>query len=204
MAETVHVEHEVTTYANAVGAFVRNYRQKHGITLESIARLGRKFGTTWSLSSVQAIEGGRASITLPTLLTLALVLGRLSGKPLRLVDLLGATELLDRPRDDGRPVRLSWVDRALSGKTVELTDADLGPTRAAYPYSPSFSLAEQRAAQKLGITPRDLRQQTDDLWGHPLEIEALFRSSPNSTPQARGRVTRLLVDEIKASMKEKK
>lgn len=241
---------KTTSYAEAVGEFLRGYRQKHGITLDSIAQLGREFGATWSLSSVQAIEGGRAAPTLPTLLTLGLVLGRLSGEPLRLTDLLGSAEVLDRPYVDGpdQPVLRSWVERALSGHTVELTEADYKHVRerpaeswgkdeehaAAQDHKvplteedrhahvdalweamieppepgkspglrrPAASLAESRAAKRLGIRPLELQQQAIKLWGHSLEAETLSRAGDESTPQARGRVTRVLVDEIRESIK---
>lgn len=242
---------EAKTYADAVGAFVRAYRKQHGITLDSIAQLGRDFGATWSLSSVQAIEGGKAAPTLPTLLTLALVLGRLSGEPLRLADLLGSAEVLDRPYVDApdQPVLASWAKRALSGCQIELTDADYvhvreraagdeddeldraiaqrgsGPMTAEErlahvdalwdamneppepgvhrnPRRPRASLAESRAAKRLGIRPLEIQQRAIQLWGRSLETEALSRAGADSTPQSRGRVTRVLVDEIRESMQE--
>lgn len=61
------------------------------------------------------------------------------------------------------------------------------------------SLAEKRAAQKLGIRPDELQQWADELWGCPLEAESARRSGPEATPQARGRVTRKLVDEIRSA-----
>lgn len=241
---------EAVAYAEAVGTFLRLYRREHGLTLESVAQLGREFGATWSLSSVQAIEAGRAAPTLPTLLTLALVLGRLSGEPLRLADLLGAAEALERPYVDrpDQPVLRAWVDRALSGGSVELTDADYdhargcpteawgahqdlaiaqrgsGPltaderhahvdarweamieppeaARRPSPRHPRISLAESRAAKKLGIRPLEVQQRAIQLWGHSLETESLARAGVDSTPQARGRVTRVLVEEITESTK---
>ncbi|MEO7124170.1 MAG: hypothetical protein ABI400_13845 [Lacisediminihabitans sp.] len=242
---------EAKTYAEAVGAFLRAYRLEHGITLDSIAQVGREFGSTWSLSSVQSIEGGRAAPTLPTLLTLALVLGRLSGEPLRLADLLGSAKALDRPYVDGpdQPVLRSWVERALSGSKVELTDADYEhkldrpapveeeeleravarrgtaplteeerhfqvdalweamnepPEPGEYRRSrrPRVSLAESRAAKKLGIQPLVIQQRAIQLWGRSLEAEALDRAGTDSTAQARGRVTRVLVDEIRDSVED--
>lgn len=242
---------ETETYANAVGRFLRDYRQLHGITLDAVAQLGREFGATWSLSSVQAIEGGRAAPTLPTLLTLALVLGRLSGEPLKLTDLLGSAKALDRPYVDrpDQPFLRSWVERALCGDTVELKDADYHhvyegpeevwdedterevmarmkqpstaedegnlvagirdemlepPEPAEYrsPRRPGVSLAESRAAKKLGIRPLELQQRAIRLWRRSLEAETFSRAGMDSTPQARGRVTRLLVEELQESPKE--
>ena len=243
---------QTTTFAAAVGEFLRAYRQEHGIKLESIAQLGREFGATWSLSSVQSIESGRAAPTLPTLLTLALVLGRLSGEPLRLSDLIGPAEALDRPfiGTPDQPVLRPWVERVLSGGKVELSDTDYkhfqenraldgdedveqsavqrsngpltGEERHAHvdalwdamnvPPAPSehrnsrsarASLAESRAAKKLGVGPLEVQRLAIGLWGRLLEAEAISRAGDDSTPQARGRVTRVLVDELRNSMKEK-
>lgn len=285
---------EATTYAEAVGAFLRGFRSQHGLTLEAIARTGRDYGATWSLSSVQAIEAGKASPTLPTLLTLALVLGTLSGHPLKLIDLLGSAEVFDRPfsGQPERPVHRTLVERALSGQYVQLdandvplsirTDAeplDLeaessiarnlpfgadrnaeagehddpslsayevdseleaallrrdGPLtaeerRAAFeqtleqsqmPPEPAceetetaaFSqstdkptdvpptLAEKRAAKALEISARELQRRAQRLWGRSLEDESARRAGPRSSPQARGRVTRVLVSEVRASI----
>lgn len=237
------------TYASAVGNFLRDYRQAHGITLESVARVGREYGATWSVSSVQAIEGGKAAPTLPTLLTLALSLGRLSGVPLRLADLFRSADLLDRPYmlTANRPVRRSWVDRILSGAPVVLTGADCEEPVASgeeawddelelealarsdemppggrrhdhvdalweamnEPPNPSVrpraggarvSLAESRAAKKLGVQPLELQRRAIRLWGRSLEAEAQHRAGAESAPQARGRVTRLLVEEIRESL----
>lgn len=243
---------EVNTYAEAVGDFLRDYRRRHAITLDAIAQEGREFGATWSLSSVQAIEGGRAAPTLPTLLTLALVLGRLSGEPLRFADMFGSVQALDRPYvvTPDQPVRTAWLQRVLSGLPVELLDADYEHARAVRmsvedegleralsergrgPLTPeeryghvdaqweamneppepgafrsggqrsSASLAESRAAKKLGIRPLELQRRAIQLWGRPLEVEALSRAGGEGSPQARGRITRVLVDEMRDALAE--
>jgi transcriptional regulator with XRE-family HTH domain len=64
----------------------------------------------------------------------------------------------------------------------------------------SGSLAEERAAKKLGISTAQLQNRALDLWAHPLEEESYRRAGMDSTAQARGRVTRVLVDEIRESL----
>ncbi|MDN6458176.1 MAG: helix-turn-helix domain-containing protein [Bifidobacterium crudilactis] len=59
------------------------------------------------------------------------------------------------------------------------------------------SLAEARAAKKLGISVAALREAAIDLWARPLEEESSRRAGPGSSPQARGRITRTLIDEIR-------
>ncbi|TFC62402.1 hypothetical protein E3O62_03795 [Cryobacterium sp. TMT2-15-1] len=64
------------------------------------------------------------------------------------------------------------------------------------------SLAEERAAKKLGISIAQLRQLALDLWARSREEESSRRAGTDSTPQTRGRATRVLVDEIRGSMEE--
>jgi len=235
------------TYSEAVGSFVRSYRQAHGITMESVALAGREYGATWSLSSVQAIEAGKAAPTLPALLMLALTLGKLSGQPLRLADLMGAADNFARPYmlSEEQPVRRSWVEGVLAGDPVVLTEADYvhaerrgdagggdgadpgafsgealaaasrydhvdamweamneppDPLSRTRPQRVGPSLAESRAAKKLGIPPLELQRMAIRLWGRGLEEEAQERAGLASTPQARGRVTRVLIEEARAAL----
>lgn len=238
---------------HAVGAFVSRARSEHGLTLDQIASVARSYGAGWSASSVRNIERGQASLTLPTMLLLALALGHLTGRPLKLSDLLGDAELLALGTDSRYPVRRAWLDAALGGRPVTFDeddtagadDVDRGdfdehfedevlrelrkmrgremthahrqgqleqlteqahmppePKRRFTTSGAAGSLAEERAAKKLGTTGARLRQLAQDLWGRPLEDESSRRAGPGSTPQARGRITRVLVDELRESMKD--
>lgn len=245
---------EVKTIPAAVATFVSRVRREHGLTLDQIAGAARSYGASWSASSVSNIERGQASLTLPTLLFLALALGSLMGRPVTLSNLLGDADVLTLLRDDRHPVKRSWVDGVLNGAAVTLereerTDApdaesdhgideeleeevlrrmrelrgrEMTPAeksgmvaqlleQSQMPPESSGrtlnkgdagSLAEERAAKKLGISIARLRQLALDLWARPLEEESFRRVGPGSTPQARGRVTRVLVEEIRESMKE--
>lgn len=245
---------ETKTIPAAVAAFVSRVRREHGFTLDQVAGAARSYGASWSASSVSNIERGQASLTLPTLLLLALALGSLLGRPLTLSNLLGDVEVLTLVTDDRYSVKRSWVDGALKGAAVtmssdqrldaadaandyqvdeELTDEVLRrmremrgrkmtraeehdqvaqlldqsqmapePATRILAKGDAGSLAEDRAAKKLGISTTRLRQRAIQLWGRSLEAEALNRAGADSTPQARGRVTRVLVDEIRDSMKE--
>lgn len=245
---------ETKSLPAAVGAFVSRARREHGLTLDQIAGAARSYGASWSASSVSNIERGQASLTLPTLLLLALALGKVMGRPLTLSNLLGDAEVLALVADDRYPVKRSWVDDVLRGAEVtsisheridapdaesdfesdegfedevlrkmremrgrELTRAEKfdqvaqrleesqmqpEPADRVSARGDSGSLAEERAAKKLGISLARMRQLALDLWARPLEEESYRRAGTDSTPQARGRVTRLLVDEIRESMKE--
>ena len=239
------------TIAAAVGAFVSQVRRERGLTLDQIARAARSYGASWSASSVSNIERGQASLTLPTLLLLALALGDLLEEPLTLSALLGDVEVLTLVAGGQYPVERSWVDGVLNGaevirRSVDSVDAEddeeideqleaevlrrMRETRgreatraeradqvahlldqSQMPPEPAIrnpsrgdasSLAEERAAKKLGISLDRLRQLAVGLWARSLEEESSRRAGTDSTPQARGRVTRVLVDEIRGSMKE--
>ena len=181
----------------AVGAFVAQMREEHELTFDQIARTARQFGANWSASSVRNIERGQATLTLPTLMHLALALSGPAGRPLRLIDLLGDAKTVAFGR--GIDLTREAFERALSGEPVTLTPDDLSEVqhhRKEVGGQPA-SLAEQRAAHKLGIDAPRLQRLALELWQKPLEDEARRRAGEGSTPQARGRVTRLLLDEIR-------
>ena len=248
---------ETETIAATVGAFVSQVRREHGLTLDQIARAARSYGASWSASSVSNIERGQASLTLPTLLLLALALGDLLERPLTLSALLGEVEVLTLVSGGQHPVKRSWVDGVLKGAEVTMSSVDrvdrvdrvdteddhevdekledevlrkMRETRgreatraersdqvahlldqSQMPPEPATrnpawgdagSLAEERAAKKLGISLDRLRQLAVGLWARSLEEESSRRAGPDSTPQARGRVTRVLVDEMRAFLTE--
>jgi len=243
-------------FADVIGAYLREARRKNGITLEQVVNAARRHGAGWSVSSVQALEAGKASPTLPNLLFVALVVGELTEETISLADLFSKGRLYDLPRFDGQPASREWLMSALSGARVEapaardskahqrgyeewpeyvdrvLFDDEVEQAVAARGYAPltqaekdsqldalleesrdherGFSdrrgarpgLAVKRAASKLGISPLDLERQAVRLWGRTLEAESRRRAGFESTAQARGRVTRLLVEELRKSLGE--
>ncbi|MGG5753817.1 helix-turn-helix domain-containing protein [Zafaria sp. Z1313] len=66
--------------------------------------------------------------------------------------------------------------------------------------SPEGSQAEKRAAKKLGVGTARLQQLAQTLWTRSLEDESARRAGNDSTPQARGRVTRVLVAEMRSAL----
>jgi len=216
----------------AVGAFVAEQRREHGLTLDQIARVARAQGASWSASSIGNIERGQASLSLTAMLQLALALGSLTGRDLKLSDLLGDAEALLLGSPDQSAMKRAWFDRALAGAAVTVSADDLDWSEAddrgddlagevAFadmqrarldqlveqsrtprepPFSRSGSLAEERAAKRLGIPVARLQALAEELWSRPLEDESHRRAGPGSTPQSRGRVTRVLVDELRARL----
>jgi transcriptional regulator with XRE-family HTH domain len=240
------------TIPDAVGAFVSSVRREHGITLDQIAHAGRSYGASWSASSVSNIERGQASLTLPSLVLLALALGEVLGRPLALSSLLGEADVIELATGAQSPVKRSWIDSVLAGAPVtlspalalddedwelhedledevlnrmresrgrEMTDVEKNGNlaqmldqsqtpperRGSSPARDNAgTLAEERAAKKLGLTIARLQRAAVGIWGRSLEEESSRRAGRDSSPQARGRVTRLLIEEIRESMKEER
>ncbi|WP_194762697.1 hypothetical protein [Microbacterium sp. UFMG61] len=62
------------------------------------------------------------------------------------------------------------------------------------------SLPVARAAKKLGIGPIEVERWARKLWAKAYERESRERAGDTSSPQARGRVNRILVEEIRKAM----
>lgn len=58
------------------------------------------------------------------------------------------------------------------------------------------TLAEQHAAKRLGIPVNELQDLAMYLWGEPLDRLITSSLEPDSSPQARGHVTRSLLSEL--------
>lgn len=117
------------TLPMAVGRFLARCRRDHGLTLDQIAQAAREYGASWSPSSVRNIERGEASLPVPTLIMLTLAINDLTHQNLRLADLLGDMQKISLT-PEARPLRRSWFDAVLTGKSLTLGAddyADGGP-----------------------------------------------------------------------------
>ncbi|MBT2497139.1 helix-turn-helix transcriptional regulator [Microbacterium sp. ISL-59] len=218
---------ESVAFQNAIADFLRSFRTEHRLTLDDVARQAREFGAGWGVSTVRNFESARSAVTLPNLLVLAASLNALAGSSLTLDDLLGDTATFSAPSVHGAGVTREWVRSALAGAPVRLSLTDTssqlldsdrlldmleavgrempvgwyvpGPDEPA-PREPT--LAEQRAADRLGMLRVSFAAWADRLWGRSLDEEAAIRASSNS-PQARGRATRALVEEVSKHYEER-
>jgi hypothetical protein len=62
--------------------------------------------------------------------------------------------------------------------------------------------AERKAGYRLGASPLDVAMAARSLWGRSLSDERDARAKPGASPQARGRITRQLLDELKPVLKK--
>jgi hypothetical protein len=153
------------------------------------------------------------------MLHLAMTLGSLTGKRLSLIDLLGDAGAITLTQDPSSAMTREWLNRMLAGAPVEATPDDLAwihdvaeerafdelDAASKTPPGPrgvrvGSSLAEERAAVRLGVDVPTLQRLAQEAWSDTLEAEARRRAGEGSSPQARGRVTRVLIDEIRARL----
>lgn len=214
------------TPLGAIGGQVRLLREKHGLTLDDVARqIQRKYGLSWSRSRVGDIENGRGSATVEVLVVLCAALADLTGQRLSPAMLL----------DTARPVQIGPRYLVAPGALPALfrgEAADLDPLGSDHQAGPdedelsqsfrafaelqlavgdakgrvseddarrAFSaaaLADERAATKLGLSRAQLVGYSLRLWGRLLSEESAARAGEGTTPQKRGRITRELLQEI--------
>lgn len=206
-----------------IGRNVRKFRGDH--TLEDVALSGHGFGAGWSSGSISAIEQGRFKATVETLALLSLSLTYLRGQEypeIRIGDLLETDlpiELNATMQTDpdsliqwlggGRldawlsPGAMHVLQKKASAETERIKGLHFPPewvidTGRGGP----ITTGEKRLAKRASIDPYELRAWSLHLWGKALEDHRDEIAGPDSTPQKKGRVSRDLLQEVEAAMKE--
>jgi transcriptional regulator with XRE-family HTH domain len=105
-----------TSVAQVIGRNAYDLRRGAGIKLEDFAREARLCGLPWSSGRVGDFESGRVTATLPTIYTVALVLTRLTAKPVTLADLFAGSG--DVQINDAVTVPAAALADAMAGKPV--------------------------------------------------------------------------------------
>lgn len=183
------------TPAAWIGLRIQEARETKGLTQEEVAVIVRMQGfTTWSRSSIAALETGRRDLSVSELLVMPWVMAAL-GQPCSLEELLDADVSL-RLNDDVTvlPHRVSQVIR----KPEPRTDGF------------AFTDAERRLAWKLEVWPAIIVGQSRKLWdGRRLaeerdrrlaQVEGSDELDKNSRQAKRGHITRELIAELEASL----
>ena len=174
-----------------VASWLRSYRAERGLTLDQIATASHKYESGWTSATLSHMEsGGSKADSLETLLILLATLNDLNRDDLRLSDIFIDCDAVEV--GDGFEVDEDGFFNALGGRPVDIADpfehARLIPLYA--------TLAETRLANRTGVDSEALHEACMNLYGHSLDEEAAKRAGEGATPQKRGRMTRVLADEI--------
>lgn len=174
-----------------VASWLRSYRAERGLTLDQIATASHKYESGWTSATLSHMEsGGSKADSLETLLILLATLNDLNRDDLRLSDIFMDCDAVEV--GDGFEVDEDGFFNALGGRPVDISDpfehGQLIPLYA--------TLAETRLANRSGVDSEALHEACMNLYGHSLDEEAAKRAGEGATPQKRGRVTRVLADEI--------
>ncbi|WP_438353694.1 helix-turn-helix domain-containing protein [Microbacterium sp. CJ88] len=193
---------EVESLEFALGRRARELREEAGATLDQFARSARDHGLRWSTARVVEFEKGHMRVTLATLLVVLQALRHLLARPLSLAELVPTDVKMLRVTEQWlvSPRRLSAVlagDSVDLGLLVAMTSETPDTEDALQP-----TLAETRAAKRLGVRPRQVALWSHMLWGWHLDDEARSRADDDSSAQERGHISRLLVEQIAAKIEE--
>lgn len=210
------VAEDVEQLEATIGRAAREIRSGAGITLDQLATRAREHGLRWSTARVIEFEKGQLRITLPMMLAVAQSLAQLAGREVAMTDLIpqgrGWVQITEdwlTPRERlrealaGAPLSLPQVvklDEVPAGTQIlvvgETEPRTLGPSPEV-PDDPLVpTLAEERAARRIGVRPRQVAMWSNMLWRTHLDTEVARRAGTDATPQARGHITRQLVQEI--------
>lgn len=174
-----------------VGKWLRGYRAEHGLTLDQIATASHKYESGWTASTLSYMEsGGSKADSLETLTILLATLNDLTRDDLTISDVFADCDAIEV--GDGFKIDEDGFFNALGGRPVNIAD----PFEHARLIPQYATLAETRLAKRNGVDAEALHAVCMALYGHSLDEEAAKRAGEGATPQKRGRVTRVLADEI--------
>jgi hypothetical protein len=220
----------VPDFEHALASAIRRAREREGRIQEDLAAQARKWGLEWTSATVAAIETARRHVSAVELLLLPLVLASDEG-PAELADLLAdlgdEVALTPEASTSGQALALiargqlrdslasdSWdvpiyriVDAAIEAVAVWVDRymsryPKLQPSDLIKADGEASGEAERKAGYRLGASPLDVAIAARSLWGRSLSDERDARAKPGASPQARGRITRQLFDELKPVLKE--
>lgn len=197
-----------------IGENAREIRTESGLTMDAVARVAREYGLKWTTARVVELERGKLAISVATLVTLAHVLATATDRRITLQDLLDGhgyvtltpslTVTTEALRDavsggvlpfrvgdlaDGKDRMIRSVVETLAA--AQLIAADVDPEVWTETLR-TAGLADERAAERIGIDRMQFLAHAARLWGRSLTAERDRRSGEGVTAQARGQITRQL------------
>lgn len=177
----------------AFGAGIRALRESGGLTQDQLARgVSRTgMGVTWSRARMAQIESGDGIPDVGAMHAVALALSQLSGREVRLADLLPA---------DGLSERLRLWREAVSGDPVRGPSAPVIGTVSDPRLDPGWGAVEDKVVELVGDLPEVVIRVARQLYGHSGTEERDQRAGEGSTPQKRGHASRAIIAELVAAV----
>ncbi|MFI8593863.1 helix-turn-helix domain-containing protein [Microbacterium sp. NPDC078428] len=209
----------------SLGAAVRRLRVEAGLSQDDLARRAREYGLNWTTPRVSELERDELRISLPVLLVVAAALSTAGGhaREIRVRDLLDERESV--PITAKWSMGVDELARFISGdydamsfgsfnpdsersepdtsgilEALRLAPPGITAREAAALDGPPSTLAERRAAKRIGVPVSVVRMWAHHLWGKPLDARAAEVAGSESA-QARGHATRGLVAELQLAIK---
>lgn len=211
----------------AIGAGLRRLRVELGISQDELARRARAYGLNWTPSRVSDVERGERSLDLASLVavTAALNTAKVTGT-FSVRDVTGSNLL---PVTSAWSIEMGDLIRVLQGDLGELEAGSILPDRERQKWDEAFdperiattwsqmppgttariaaeiearasTLAETRAAKRIGVPVLTLKVWAHHLWGTSLDDRAA-RIAAGPSAQARGHATRALSEEIEEAIR---
>lgn len=174
-------------FGAAFGARVRELREAAGATQDELARAVSRAGLIWSRARLGQVEAGEGNPDLAAMVAVAAALTELSGKPVRLVDLLP---------DSGVSQELTLLREALSGEPIRRPSPVIG-TVPDPRLAPGWGQVEDNVARQLGLGSEAIvLAAAHQLYGRSGSEERDHRAGDGATPQKRGRISRGIIAEL--------
>lgn len=108
------------------GAFLREYRKNHGLTMEQIANATHEYGSGWDTSAIGSFERGKRAATLSNILIILQSLSDLTGEALGLSSIT-FSDALDADEEvqlnDELTIDMEQLRGALEGEPVNVKPA---------------------------------------------------------------------------------
>jgi len=174
-------------FGAAFGARVRELREAAGATQDELARAVSRAGLSWSRARLGQVEAGEGIPDLAAMVAVAVALTELSGKSIRLADLLP---------ESGVSREVELLRDALSGAPVRRPTPVIGNVPDPR-LSPGWGQVEDRVSADLGLGSEAIVLAAAlRLYGRTGSEERDARAGGGATPQKRGRVARSIITEL--------
>lgn len=174
-------------FGASFGAHLRQLRTDAGASQDDLARAVTRTGlVAWSRARVGQVEAGGGAPDLAAMCAVASALRELTGRPVRLADLVSES-----------PLR-----QALLGLPVELVT----PTAGLPPdprHVPGWGQVEDRVVAQLGSgSEAAVAAMARKLYGRMGSEERDARAGEGASPQKRGREARVVIAELAAAVQD--